>query len=370
MLAVTLLAAFTAQSLLASNEASEPNEKTVTSEVSAPPDSFHIAVFTPTTEVNTYWPEVHSVMRAAADSLDLEVTFHEFDVGDRFTRAERGPRILRRDPRPDAAVFSVAFGQTMPLVETAEALDIPFFLNGPLFPEEMEELGGEPRNEYANWIGYFQEDEEHKGYLLARLLIEAARDRHDAGRGGTVRLAGVSGDPLWHGTSLRETGFRKAIAEHAGAALTQIVPTRWTPAEGREMARRLQQRYPDVDAVWAASDQLALGVTEADADVITGGLDLSRAGLEAVREGTLTATVAASPLIWAEVLIHLHDYLRGVDFRDRVGTQMYFQPDVATESNAEDIIKERENYKTIDFRRYSRYYRGDEAEQFLLHEES
>ena len=300
----------------------------------------------------------------------MEITFHEFDVGDRFTRAERGQKILRRDPRPDAAVFSVAFGQTMPLVETAETLGIPFFLNGPLFPEEMEELGGEPRNEYANWVGYFQEDEEHKGYLLARLLIEAARDRHDAGRDDTVRLAGVSGDSTWHGTGLREAGLRQAVAEDAGAQLTQIVPTRWTSGEGREMTYRLQQRYPDVDAVWAASDQLALGVEKADAEVITGGLDLSRAGLEAVQEGTLTATVAASPLIWAEVLIHLYDYLNGMDFRERVGTQMYFQPDVATESNAGDIIEEREQYESIDFRRYSRYYRHDEAEQLLLHEES
>lgn len=358
VLVISLLAAFAPQSVIASNEGSE---------TAAP---FHVAVFTPTTEDNTYWPEVHSVMRAAADSLGIEVTFFEFHVGDRFTRAEEGPRILRRDPRPDAAVFSVAFGQTMPLVETAEALDIPFFLNGPLFPEEMEELGGEPRSDYENWIGYFREDEQQKGYLLARLLIEAVRDKRNADQDSTVRIAGVSGDQLWHGTALREAGLREAVAEDAGAELTQIVPTRWTPAEGREMARRLQQRYPDMDAIWAASDQLALGVSQANADVITGGLDLSRAGLEAVRDGTLNATVAASPIIWAEVLVHLHDYLHGMDFRDRVGTQMYFQPDVATESNAGDIIEEREDYETIDFRRYSRYYRDDDAEQFLLHEES
>jgi len=31
-----------------------------------PPEPFHVVVFTPTTEGNTYWPDVHAVMRSAA----------------------------------------------------------------------------------------------------------------------------------------------------------------------------------------------------------------------------------------------------------------------------------------------------------------
>ncbi|NGX15006.1 hypothetical protein [Wenzhouxiangella sp. XN24] len=56
---------------------------------------FRIAVFTPTTANNTYWPEVHSILRA------------------------------------DAAFFSVEFGEAVQVMDAAELSAIPFCLNGP-----------------------------------------------------------------------------------------------------------------------------------------------------------------------------------------------------------------------------------------------
>jgi ABC-type sugar transport system substrate-binding protein len=343
----------------------------------APAHSFRVAVFTPTTEGNTYWPEVHAVMRGAAASLQLEVTFHEFDVSDRFAKAEEGVQILRTDPVPDAAIFSVAFGQAEPLMNAAEALGIPFFLNGPLFPEELATLGGSPRREYQNWIGYFHEDEEEKGYLLARELIAAARAIGRVASDGTVQVVGVGGDATWHGSVLREAGLRRAVAEDPAARLLQTVPTRWTPEEGREMTTRLLARYPEVTVVWAASDQLALGAAEGLRSLgmepgqaaFTGGLDLSLVGLEAVRDGTLTATVAATALIWAEILVCLHHYLQGEDFADRFGTEIHFPPEIATYATAEDNIRLRAQYEAIDYTEFVPCSREDDPVEGLLLEE-
>lgn len=104
-----------------------------------------VAVFTPTTEGNTYWPEVQRMMRAAAADLAIDIAFFEFDVSDRFAKSDAGVRILRTPPAPDAAIFSVAYGQAEALMNAAEELEIPFLLHGPLFPEELEALGGGPR---------------------------------------------------------------------------------------------------------------------------------------------------------------------------------------------------------------------------------
>lgn len=328
------------------------------------PERHRVAVFTPTTEGNTYWPEVHRVMAAAAADLELEVTFHEFDVRDRFSKAEEGVRILREDPPPDGAIFSVAFGQALPLVEEAEALDIPFFIEGPLFPSERAELGEDPRKRYRNWIGYFHEDEMEKGYLLGRELLRAAIEKGQFASDGTVHVVGLGGDPAWYGSELRERGLRKAVTEEPRARLMQTVRTHWTEREGREMTERLLQRYPEVSVVWAASDQLALGAAEAlealgrvpGSTAFTGGLDLSMIGLEAVRDGILAATVAGTPRMYAEVLVYLFDYLNGLDFIDSPGTEITSTLLVADHDSAETLIEERASYEQIDYRTLSRYH--------------
>jgi ABC-type sugar transport system substrate-binding protein len=255
----------------------------------------------------------------------------------------------------------------------AEAADIPFFLHGPLFPAELAEIGGTPRNTYRMWIGYFHEDEEEKGFLLARQLIAAARAHGRVSADGTVRAVGVGGDTTWYGSQLREQGLRRAVRADPDATLLQTVPSRWTPEDGRRMTARLMDRYADVSVIWAASDQLALGAVDAirgrgdipAETVFTGGLDLSLVGLEAVADGDLTATVAAGPLAWAQILAYLADYLRGFDFADRVGTEIVIPPETATQSSAARLINARGRYDEIDFRQYSWYYSGADARDLI-----
>ena len=325
---------------------------------------YRVAVFTPTTEGNTYWPEVHGAMRAAGDALGLELEFHEFQVYDRFEKPEQGAQILRSEPVPDAAVFAAVFGQAQLLMDAAEEEGIPFFLNGPLFPRELEQLGGAPRERYSNWIGYFHEDEVQKGRVLAEALIAEALKHDGVADDGTVQVVGIGGDAGWFGSRLREEGLRQAVAAHPAARLQQTVPTLWTPAEGRAMTRRLLQRYPEVSVIWAASDQLALGAAEALRELerepgesaFVGGLDLSLVGLEAVKDGTLTATVASTALVWTEVLVYLHDYLRGLDFADHVGTEIIFEPHLADRASAQLFAELPQLYDRIDYRVFSMYH--------------
>lgn len=328
-----------------------------------------IAVFTPTTPDNTYWPEVHAVLRATATSLDIDLEIHEFDVFDRFEMVPAGVERLSTEPRPDAAVVSVEFGQAVRLMDAAERTGTPFFLNGPLFPEELEALGTTPGQAYEAWVGYFLEDEELKGYLLAQRLIAAARERSETATIGTILVAGINGSRSWYGSILREAGLRRAIDEHPDVELVQMVYTRWTPEEGRRMANRLLRRYPDISVLWAASDQLAIGAADAIADerahddppVFTGGLDLSDAGIEAVLRGDLVATVASTSLLWAQAMIDLHDHVHGSAPATDARTVLRCAPIVADRDTAEGIRASIRGFESIDFRRYSRAHHGDDA---------
>ncbi|NHA15595.1 ABC transporter substrate-binding protein [Thioalkalivibrio sp. XN279] len=330
---------------------------------------FRVAVFTPTTANNTYWPEVHSILRAAASDLDISLEIHEFNLSDRFEKVSVGVRRLTTEPLPDAAVFSVEFGEAVRLMDAAEQAGIPFFLNGPLFPEELNQLGELPGQAYQHWVGYFLEDEELKGYLLAQKLIAAARRARNAEDDGTIYVAGINGTRSWYGSILREAGLRRAIDDHPDVELLQMVYTRWTPEEGRRMASRILRRYPEVSVLWTASDQLAIGVAETisnglapdDLPVHTGGLDLSGAGIESVLQGDLVATVASSSLLWAQVIIDLYDHLQGVDRASHADSVLLAAPSVADRSTAESIRSRIREFEAIDFRQFSRFHEGADA---------
>ncbi len=331
--------------------------------------STRIAVLTPTTENNTYWPQVYEVLDAVAEDLGIELLRFEFDVRDRYAKATDGERILRTTPDLDGGILSVAFGQTEPLLLVMEERSVPVIIQGPLFESELPNLGTSPRNTFQSWIGYVYQDEEKKGYLLGKTLIEKAVAEGLFASDGHLYVAGIGGDATWFGSALRARGLERAVEEEPRARLLQVVPTQWTPAEGREKAALLLQRYPEITVIWAASDQLAIGAAEgiagtgnrAGTDILVGGLDLSKAGLEAVAAGTLAATTSGSLLSYATILIYLYDYIHGYDFTETAGTDIRFHTYTATGENAREFLSVYRDIREIDFQRYSRVYHPEQV---------
>ncbi|MEW9548450.1 LacI family DNA-binding transcriptional regulator [Nonomuraea sp. NPDC050783] len=75
----------------------------------------------------------------------------------------------------------------------------------------------------------------------------------------------VSGPPDWSEAASRAAGWRTALAA-AGRTTPEPVPGDWSPRSGYEAGRRLL-REPGVTAVFAANDQMALGLLRAFAEV-------------------------------------------------------------------------------------------------------
>jgi ABC-type sugar transport system substrate-binding protein len=326
-----------------------------------------IIVFTPTTADNTYWPQVYDILNAAAEDLGVELLGYEFDVGDRFAKHTEGLEILRNTPEIDGAIFSVAFGQTEPLLRATDRRDIPVLIQGPLFESELRRVGDSPREVFDSWVGYFYQDEWEKGYELGRILLSRALEAGLVDSRGRVWAAGIGGDPTWFGSELRATGLEQAVDEEPRGILTQVVPTKWTQAEGRRVAAGLLARYPELSVIWTASDQLALGAAAAGreagrspgVDLLLGGLDLSLPGLRGVDGGVLTATVASSLLSYAEALIYLYDYIHGYDFAPEVGTEIRLSVHVATEETAARHLFLYQSLDAIDFSLFSRALNPD-----------
>jgi ABC-type sugar transport system substrate-binding protein len=331
----------------------------------APLSRPRIVFLSPNSEGNTYWPQVFRIIDQVAHSLGFEFVPYSFGVQDRFARQQDALRILSSQPRPHAVIASPVIGHSVVLLEAAQALSIPVFILGPLFPSELPAVGLAPRRKYGSWAALFNWAEEEKGHALGQALLQEALQQQAFASDGTIQVIGVGGDASWFGSGLRQAGLARAIAAQPKAVLKQVVPTRWTPAEGRQLTARLLMRYPQASVVWAASDQLGAGAAQAlvehgrtlGKNAFTGGLDLSGLGLDLVKQGRFVATAASSLLSYAQVAVLAYDYLQGLDFAGELGSTLEFPTLLATRLNVESHLRLSGCVQHIDFKAFSKFHR-------------
>ncbi len=77
---------------------------------------------------------------------------------------------------------------------------------------------------------------------------------------GRRRIGAITGPLMWWEARERLEGFRRTL-EQAGLEVTpaQVVEGDWTAASGKRGMLRLLEQYPQLDAVFVANDQMALG---------------------------------------------------------------------------------------------------------------
>ncbi|HYE66767.1 MAG TPA: sugar ABC transporter substrate-binding protein [Pyrinomonadaceae bacterium] len=119
--------------------------------------------------------------------------------------------------------------------------------------------------------------------------------------GGRGKVAVLEGIPGHETGDSRLRGFRDAIKATPGIEIVASQTANWERDQGFNVFQNILQSHPDVQAVFACSDLMALGAVEAIAaakktgQIIVVGFDASSEAREAVQRGTMDATVAQSP---------------------------------------------------------------------------
>jgi len=136
-------------------------------------------------------------------------------------------------------------------------------------------------------------------------------DNYDGGRiagdylvkatGGTARVAILEGIPGHETGDSRLRGFRDAVKSSPGITIVASQPANWERDQGFNVFQNMLQAHPDIDAVFACSDLMALGALEAIAAAgRTGrirviGFDALDDAKKAIAAGTMEASVAQFP---------------------------------------------------------------------------
>ncbi|WP_405736824.1 substrate-binding domain-containing protein [Streptomyces sp. NBC_00028] len=130
------------------------------------------------------------------------------------------------------------------------------------------------------------------GKLAAKDLAEKL-----GGKGKIVVLQGQAGTSA---SRERGAGFTEGLKAYPGIEVVAKQPADWDRTKGLDVMTNLLQANPDIDGVFAENDEMALGTikalgSKAGKSVQVIGFDGTEDGLNAVKAGTLYASVAQQP---------------------------------------------------------------------------
>ena len=158
-------------------------------------------------------------------------------------------------------------------------------------------------------------------------------------RGTYVEILGLVGD---NNTWNRSRGFHSVVDEFPGLRMVAQQSADFDRNTAMEVMESMLQAHPDIDAVFAGNDAMALGAYQAvlaagKADEIkVFGFDGSDDALRSIAAGRLTATVMQFPVMMAEMSAVIADeYLDGrTDFDSRTPVEVV----LVTRDNVSDFL--------------------------------
>ena len=326
----------------------------------------NVAFVVPTAEGDMFWDLLVAYMRSSAADLDINLQVVYNSSRNRFGEKELVRALLDSGEKPDYLVSQIKRNSFPSLLSmTRDNQVLHFTINTAVAPQDLPEVG-RPREKHAHWLGQMIPNDFQAGYQLATLLIREARDRGLVGADDFLPMFAISGGRDSSAALERNRGLSQAILDSRNVAMKQLVFSEWEPAIAASLSKRLLERYPDTRVVWSASDGIALGVTEAVAasgkvpgkDVLTGGIDWSAEGLEAVANGVIFTSLGGHFLEGAWAMVLLHDYHHGMDFIADTGSTLLTQFHAITRDNLEKYraLVSRKAIDRMDFRKFSKVH--------------
>jgi ribose transport system substrate-binding protein len=140
---------------------------------------------------------------------------------------------------------------------------------------------------------YVGSDNVEGGRLAGRHLVDASR--------GRAKVAVLEGIPGHETGDSRLRGFREAIAAAPGVIVVSSQTANWERDQGFTVFQNMLQAHPEIDAVFACNDMMALGAVEAIASAgRTGtirviGFDAVDDARKAIAAGSMDASIAQFP---------------------------------------------------------------------------
>ncbi len=179
--------------------------------------------------------------------------------------------------KPDAFAFvPVDFKALVPSIQKANAAGIPIVM----YCNDMTDV------QKVTFVG---SDDEQLEYEICKHLFNSM--------GGKGKIVHIDGVPAAFTAQNRKKGFERALKEFSGIELLASQPGQYRRLPASQVFENLMQRFPQIDAVVSANDDMAVGIVEALHAAGRGGktkvvgIDGIPDAIQAISEGKMFATV-------------------------------------------------------------------------------
>lgn len=280
---VSLLVLVLAMGIVGCNKNNAANNTASTDEKA---DGTTTIGFVVSTQTNPFFVTLKEGAEAKAKELGVELIV--LDSQDDSTKAAsnmedlitRGVDVIIVNPTDSDAI--------VPSVEAANEAGIP------VITVDRVSNGGEVVSSVAS-------DNIAGGKMAGEFIIEKL-----AGKGKVVELEGISGA---NSAIERGQGFNEAI-KGSGLEVVAKQTADYDRSKGLEVMENILQSQPEIDAVFAHNDEMALGALEAIKaagrnNIIVVGFDATDDAVASVEAGDLAATIAQQPEIMGQKAIEI-----------------------------------------------------------------
>ena len=239
------------------------------------------------TESNNPWRLAQTAsMKAEAEKLGWQLVYTDAagsaakQVADVNSMIAQGVDVIFLSPREEKPLI--------PAVMAAKKAGIPLFLIDRGVDASLAKAGVD----YVTFIG---SDFINQGQRAADWLVKAT-----GGKGKIIELEGSTGASA---ANDRKKGFDDVIAKNPGMQIIASQSGDFARDKGRQVMETLLQAHPDVTAVYAHNDEMALGAIAAikaagkqpGKDITLVTIDGTKGGMDAIAAGELGASVQSSP---------------------------------------------------------------------------
>jgi len=211
-----------------------------------------------------------------------------------------------------------------PALDAANKADVPVFLVD-------REARGKVCEEYISFLG---SDFIDQGERAGEWLVQATD-----GQAKIAELEGTIGASV---TNDRAEGFRNAIEDEPGMEIVASQSGDFTRAGGQKVMEQLIQANPEINAVYAHNDEMALGAVQAirDAgkepgkDIKIVSIDGTEGAVQALAQGQMNGVVESNPRFGPLAFQTIEKFLSG----DPIPQKIIISDRIYTPENAQENL--------------------------------
>ena len=236
---------------------------------------------------NQFFIDMEAGAKAAADSLGIELVVQ---APEREIDVERQMQIVENLIQRNVKVLLLVPNgskEIVPAVVKANAAKIPVVVVDTRVDAATLRADG---GTITTFIG---SDNEDGGRMAGAFLIERLN--------GKAKVAVLEGVPGHETADARLRGFRKALAASSAMQIVASQPANMERDQAFNVTQNILQAHPDITALFACNDVMALGALEAiqaagkASAISVVGFDAQDDARKAISEKRMAATIAQNP---------------------------------------------------------------------------